>query len=75
MCVCVCVCLIVQNVSECVCVVNHIVCKMSYIIPKKIKVSKIKFLTLVPLIIVIHFLIFIVYFRHIGYIYGVQRAA
>ena len=42
MCVCVCVCLIVQNVSECVCVVNHIVCKMSDIIPKKIKVSKIK---------------------------------
>ena len=41
-CVCVCVCLIVQDVSECVCVVNPIVCKMSDIIPKKIKVSKIK---------------------------------
>ena len=42
MCVCVCVCLIVQNVLECVCVVNPIVFKMSDIIPKKIKVSKIK---------------------------------
>ena len=40
-CVCVCVCLIVQNVSECVCVVNPIVSKMSDIISKKIKVSKI----------------------------------
>ena len=39
---CVCVYLLLQNVSECVCVVNPIVCKMSDIIPKKIKVSKIK---------------------------------
>ena len=37
-----CVCVCVFAFTECVCVVNPIVCKMSDIIPKKIKVSKIK---------------------------------
>ena len=63
----------------CVCVVNPIVSKMSDIISKKIKFSKIKVSNLSSLIIVILFpqcvlIICIVYFRHPGYIYGVQRA-